>query len=112
MDEIAELIRTYRLQEDLEHIIIPVQTEDGKLQRVFLLKRRFFRVVYPDGHFEDYPIAEIVEAIITYPGLALSASIRFVHREPDDGTEEEHAAQSAEEGDSDEEKDSDQRTIP
>ena|GEM_PF-1208635 len=81
VEEIAELIRQYHLEEDSEYVIIPLSDKNGKVRRCFILKRRFIRIVYPDGHFADYPLGEIIEATVKYPELPLSESMKFVHRE-------------------------------
>ena len=65
MEAIKELISRYGLEEDHEHIIIPFRDRDGRKKRCFLLKRPFLRIVYPDGHFTDFPIEEVIEAIMT-----------------------------------------------
>lgn len=83
MEEIDELVRRYNLQEDIEHIIIPLSGKDGHVSRCFLLKRSYLRIQFPDGHFADYPLAEIIEAIVNYPKLLLSESIHFVHKSPE-----------------------------
>ena len=84
MHELHELVTRYGLEEDLEHIIIPLRGKDGTAaSRVFLLKRQFLRVVYPDGHYADYPLEEVIEAIIKYPPLLLSESLRLLHEEMD-----------------------------
>lgn len=80
MEEVNELIRRYHLAEDLEHVIIPLPGPGGR--RCFLLKRRFMRIVYPDGHFLDYPLADIIKATLEYPELPLSQSLDFVHGAP------------------------------
>ena len=83
MEEIAELIRRYNLEEDSEYVIIPLSGKNGRVRRCFILKRRFIRIVYPDGHFADYPLGEIIEATVKYPDLPLSESMKFVHKEVD-----------------------------
>ncbi|MHB8881773.1 MAG: hypothetical protein ACYC69_09755 [Thermodesulfovibrionales bacterium] len=83
MYELHELIQRYGLDEDLEHIIIPFRGKDGKPARCFLLKRKFIRIAYPDGHYADYPIEEVIEAIIKYPTLLLSESLKLLHQEMD-----------------------------
>ena len=84
MHEIHELVTRYGLEEDLEHIIIPLRGEDGSTaSRVFLLKRKFLRILYPDGHYAEYPLEEVIEAIIKYPSLLLSESLRLLHEEMD-----------------------------
>ena len=83
MEQIEELIRHYGLEEDLEHIIIPFVGADGRKKRCFLLKRRFMRLVHPDGRNEEFPIEEVVEAIRRYPDLQLSAALQLLHQELD-----------------------------
>jgi hypothetical protein len=51
--------------------------------RCFLLKRRFLRIVFEDGHFHDYPLEEIIEATVLYPDMPLRESILLVHKEPE-----------------------------
>jgi hypothetical protein len=84
MHEIHELVTRYGLEEDLEHIIIPLRRKDGTVaERVFLLRRKFLRIAYPDGHYADYPLEEVIEAIIKYPSLLLSESLQLLHEEMD-----------------------------
>ena len=80
MQEIEELVRRYHLEEDIEHIIIPLPDKDGRPRRCFLLKRNFLNIQFPDGHVSDYPLAEIIEATVKYPELLLSESIHYVHK--------------------------------
>ena len=82
-EEIEELVRKYGLEEDREHIIIPFRSADGRLKRCFLLKRRYFRIVFGDYHFHDYPLGEVIEATVLYPEMPLKESILLVHREPE-----------------------------
>lgn len=81
MEEIDALIRHYGLEEDGEHVIIPFVDRHGKRKRVFLLKRRFMRLMFPDEHQADYPLAEIIEATLTYPERNLTEVIHLFHRE-------------------------------
>jgi len=83
VEEIEELVRRYHLEEDIEHIIIPLPDKDGRPRRCFLLKRNFLNIQFPDGHVSDYPLAEIIEATVKYPELLLSESIHFVHKTPE-----------------------------
>ena len=83
MEQLQELIRKYGLEEDLEHVIIPLVSKDGRPGRCFLLKRRFLRIVFPDAHFHDYPLEEIIEATVHYPDMPLRESILLVHRDPE-----------------------------
>lgn len=79
MDEIADLISRHGLEQDLEHVIIPLPGA----RRCFLLKRPYIRVVYPDGGYADFPIAEVIEAIMRYPDLSLREALALLHRELD-----------------------------
>ena len=83
MEAIKELIRRYGLEEDHEHVIIPLIDREGRKKRCFLLKRPFLRIVYPDGHFADFPIEEVIEAIMKYPELPLSEALFLLHEELD-----------------------------
>ena len=83
MEEIEELVRRYNLEEDAEHIIIPLPEREGHARRCFLLKRNFLLIQFPDGHISDFPLAEIIEATVKYPELLLSESIQFVHKHPE-----------------------------
>lgn len=83
MEAVKELIGRYGLQEDQEHIIIPIVDKDGRKKRCFLLKRPFMRIVYPDGHLADFPMEEVIEAIIKYPELQLSEALYLLHEELD-----------------------------
>lgn len=84
VDEIKELIQRYGLGEDAEHVIIPFTGGDGRPRRCFLLKRRFLRVVYPDGRYVDFPIEEIIIAVVKYPELPLRESLELLHKELDE----------------------------
>lgn len=81
MEELGELIRRFGLEEDLEHVIVPVTDDKGHTKRFFLLKRKYMRVVYPGGHFIDFPIEEVVEATVRYPELLLSEALYLMHKE-------------------------------
>jgi hypothetical protein len=83
MEDLEELVRKYNLEEDIEHIIIPLPDPNGRMRRCFLLKRRFLRIQFPDGNFSDFPIGEIIEATVKYPELLLSESIHYVHKTPE-----------------------------
>jgi hypothetical protein len=85
VEEIDALVKNYHLEEDIEHIIIPLPDKDGQRRRCFLLKRNFLRIHFPDGHIDDFPLAEIVEATVKYPELLLSESIHYVHKTPESG---------------------------
>lgn len=79
MEEINELIRRYGLEEDGEHVIIPL----GNKKRCFILKRRYLRIVYSETHYIDYPLTEVIEATVKYPELPLSESLYLLHKETD-----------------------------
>jgi len=81
MEELNELIGRYGLEEDIEHIIIPLPESGGKNRRCFLLKRRYIRLAYPDGTFFDHTIEEVVEAIIRYPEMLLSKALTLLLQE-------------------------------
>ncbi len=81
MEEVAELIRRYGLEEDLEHVIIPVSDRNGHTKRIFLLRRRFMRIVYPEGQYIDYPLAEVIEATVRFPERLLSEALYLMHKE-------------------------------
>lgn len=81
MEAVNELIKRYGLEEDLEHVIVPFKSEDGRLKRCFLLKRRFMRIVYPGGYLVDYPMNEVIEATVRYPELLLSEALYLMHKE-------------------------------
>jgi len=83
MEALKELISHYGLEEDIEHIIIPLPDRNGRKQRCFLLKRRQMRIMHPDGHYTDYPIEEVIEAIMRYPEHPLGEALRLLHEELD-----------------------------
>ncbi|MEJ2684925.1 MAG: hypothetical protein P8Z71_11085 [Candidatus Sulfobium sp.] len=84
MEAIKELIGRYGLEEDIEHVIIPLPGKDGGKRRCFLLKRKLMRIVYPDGHYNDFPLEEVIEAIMKYPELELSEALFLLHKELDE----------------------------
>lgn len=81
--ELRDLIERHGLDEDTEHIIIPLRGRDGRDERCFLLKRKYFRIAYPDGHTAVFPVGEVIAAIMQYPHLPLRESLPHVHVEPD-----------------------------
>ena len=81
MEEMNELIRNYDLQEDIEYVIIPFIGKDGRRKRCFLLKRRFIRIIFPEGHFVDYPLTEAIEATLKFPDIRLGEAIYLLHKE-------------------------------
>lgn len=90
MEEVNELIARYGLQEDPEHVIIFLPGRGNGARRCFLLKRRFIRIVSPEGHHTDHPLADAIEATIRYPDLLLSEALRLLAAERG----EDHAALS------------------
>ncbi len=83
MEEVNELISRYGLEEDLEHVIVHTTDSNGHARRIFLLKRRFMRIMYPEGQYVDYPLAEVIEATVKYPELLLSEALYRMHKESD-----------------------------
>jgi hypothetical protein len=81
MEEVDELIKQYGLEEDPEHVIIPFTDKDGKKKRRFLLKRRFVRIVYAEGYYVDYPLADVIKATVKYPDLLLSEALYLTDQE-------------------------------
>lgn len=88
-DDVCEMVRRYGLSENVEYIIIPFRASDGRMKRFFILKRPFIRIVDPYGNFEDYPLAQAVEATVKYPELPLSTALRLLPGKTlsDDGKE-------------------------
>jgi hypothetical protein len=83
MEEIAQLVQQYGLEEDPEHVIIPYTDKDGRKKRCYLLKRRFIRILYAEGHSIDYPLAHVIEATVRHPELRLSEALDLLYRELD-----------------------------
>lgn len=81
MEEVDELIKHYGLEEDPEHVIIPFTDKDGKKKRRFLLKRRFVRIIYAEGYYVDYPLADVIKATVKYPDLLLSEALYLTDQE-------------------------------
>jgi hypothetical protein len=81
MEEVDELIKQYGLEEDPEHVIIPFTDKDGKKKRRFLLKRRFVRIIYAEGYYVDYPLADVIKATVKYPDLLLSEALYLTDQE-------------------------------
>lgn len=81
MEDVDELIVKLGLEKDLEHVIIPFKGKDGKNKRCFLLKRRFIRIVYPDGYYLDIPLTAAIESTIQHPELLLSEAIMLTHKD-------------------------------
>lgn len=74
-DEIKELVRLYGLEEDEEYVIINLKNSAGKGKKIYLLKRRYMRIIRSDGSFVDYPLRDVVEAILKYPNMRLSDAL-------------------------------------
>src|SRR3990172_11763877 len=81
LEEIRELISRYGLEEDPEHVIVPFTGKDGRVKRCFLLKRRFMRLIYTEGHYIDYPLTEVIEATVRHPEIPLSEALDLLRRE-------------------------------
>lgn len=111
MEAIRELIERYGLDEDLEHVIIPLPGKDGRKKRCFLLKRKLMRVVYPDGHYSDYPLEEVIEAIMKYPELCLSEALFLLHKELDEHITRIFGEEKEAEEDVNEEENTDKRDL-
>ncbi len=75
LEEISELISRYGLEEDGENIIIPYTDKNGRQKRCFILKRNYIRITYSEDHYIDYPLKDIIEAIVGNPELPLSESL-------------------------------------
>lgn len=111
MEAIKELIERYQLDEDIEHVIIPLPVKDGRKRRCFLLKRRSMRIVYPDGHYVDFPLEEVIEAIMRYPDLELTEGLFLLHKELDEQITRIFGEEKGVEEDLNEEKNTDQRNL-
>ena len=83
MKDIDELIEHYGLEEDPEHVIVPFLDKNGRPKRRYLLKRRFIRIVYAEGYFIDYPLADVIKATVEYPELLLSEALYRMYKESD-----------------------------
>jgi len=81
MKDAEELIKRYGLEEDPEHVIIPFIDKHGRPKRRYLLKRRFVRVVYSEGYFVDYALADVIEATVKYPEIPLSEALYLLNKE-------------------------------
>jgi hypothetical protein len=87
MEEVDELIKLYGLEENPEFIIIPFTDKSGEFKKRYLLKRRFIRIVYEEGYFVDYPLADVIKATIKYPELLLSEALYHMYKESGRGGE-------------------------
>jgi hypothetical protein len=83
MEEIAQLISYYKLEEDPEYIIVPFTDRDGKMKRRFILKRKFIRIVYAEGQFVDYPLGDVIKATVQHPDIPLSEALYLMYKESD-----------------------------
>jgi|GEM_PF-872849 len=81
MEEIAELIEQYGLEEDPEHVIIPYTDKKGRHWKCYILKRRYIRIIYSEDHFVDYPLVHVIMATVKYPELLLSEALRLFYEE-------------------------------
>jgi hypothetical protein len=79
--DIEELIKQHGLEEDAEHVIIPFLDKNGRQKRRFILKRRFIRIIYAEGYFVDYPLADVIKATVQYPELLLSEALYLMYKE-------------------------------
>jgi hypothetical protein len=111
MEAIKELIGRYGLEEDIEHVIIPLPGKDGGKRRCFLLKRKLMRIVYPDGHYNDFPLEEVIEAIMKYPELELSEALFLLHKELDEQITRMFGEEKEVEENVNEKEDTDQRDL-
>ncbi len=78
---IKELIVRYGIEEDAENIIVPFSDQNGRVKRCYILKRPFIRIVYPDRHYVDYPLEDVIEATVRFPEILLSEALRLVYNE-------------------------------
>jgi hypothetical protein len=81
MEQIKELIARYDLEEDAENIIIPFYDRSGRVKRCHILKRPFIRIVYPDRHYADYPLEDVIEATVRFPEILLSEALQLIYNE-------------------------------
>jgi len=80
-EAIKELIARYGLEEDAENVIITFSDQSGRVKRCYILKRPFIRIVYPDRHYVDYPLEDVIEATVRFPEILLSEALRLVYNE-------------------------------
>ncbi|MBF0559287.1 MAG: hypothetical protein HQL08_10965 [Nitrospirae bacterium] len=90
MEHIKELIARYDLEEDAENVIIPFSDQNGRIKRCHILKRPFIRIVYPDRHYTDYPLGDVIEATVRFPEMLLSQALQLIYNERE---EQEHEAE-------------------
>ena len=82
-EAIKELIARYGLEEDAENVIIAFSDQSGRIKRCHILKRPFIRIVYPDRHYADFPLEDIIEATVRFPETLLSESLQLIYNERD-----------------------------
>lgn len=81
MEDIKELVARYGLEEDEESIIIPFMGRSGAVKRCHILKRPYIRIMYPDKHYTDYPLSDVIEASARFPEILLSEALRLLYNE-------------------------------
>lgn len=87
-EHIKELVARYGLEEDAETIIIPFFDQNGRVKRCHILKRPFIRIVYPDRHYADYPLGDVIEATVRFPEILLSEALKKLYGERGTGEQE------------------------
>jgi hypothetical protein len=81
VEDIKDVIARYGLEEDGENVIIPLAGPGGRIKRIHILKRPFIRIVYPDRHYSDYPLGDVIEATVRFPEILLSEALRLLYEE-------------------------------
>jgi hypothetical protein len=81
VEEIDELIRQYGLEEDAEHVIIPLTDKNGRKMLRYILKRRYIRIVYGEGYHIDHPLADVIKAMVHHPELPVSRALKLFYEE-------------------------------
>lgn len=99
-EAINALIARYGLDADSENVVITFTGQSGRVKRCYILKRPFIRIVYPDRHYVDYPLEDVIEATVRFPEILLSEALlrvyneRGVHEdEPEDNERKEFSEQ-------------------
>lgn len=80
-EEVNELMVRYGLEDGGEYVIIPFTNEQGKRKKIYLLKRRYIRIMHAEDHYVDYPLPEVVEALVNYPEGDLRKVMHLFHKE-------------------------------
>lgn len=80
-EEVSDLLDRYGLEDGGEYVIIPFTDEKGNKKKVYLLKRRYIRIMHGEDRFVDYPLAEVVEALVNYPEAHLTEVMHLYHKE-------------------------------